>query len=269
MAELSELSKTLYIPLVGRIHASRQYPSLISDSKVLDLEPSLPPEASALRDGAGEYAMVASIVRSINMDRRIREFLAVHPDAAVVSVGCGLETTYWRCDNGRALWFELDLPEVIDVRRELLGPGERQFLVPGDMFDYSWIDRVKREGEHPTIVVVSGVFYYFEEARVVDFINHLAAFNNVRVVFDSTSSAGLRVSRHYVKLMKNASVMRFSLDDPTAFVGRLTGEARLVEHTPYYRGIDRRGVGLVTRACMRLSDLLRMVSMTAIDVRRQ
>ena len=60
----------------------------------------------------------------------------MHPDAAVVSVGCGLETTYWRCDNGRALWFELDLPEVIDVRRELLDPGERQFLVPGDMFDY-------------------------------------------------------------------------------------------------------------------------------------
>ena len=102
MAGLSELSKTLYIPLVGRIHASRHYPSLISDSKVLDLEPFLPPEASALRDGAGEYAMVASVVRSINMDRRIREFLAAHPDAAVVSVGCGLETTYWRCDNGRA-----------------------------------------------------------------------------------------------------------------------------------------------------------------------
>lgn len=269
MAELSELSKTLYVPLVGRIHASKHYPSMIEDSKVLDLEAALPPEASAIRKGAGEYAMVASVARSVNMDRRIRGFLALHPDAAVVNAGCGLETAYWRCDNGRARWFELDLPEVISVRGELLPPGERQVLIPGDMFDYSWIDRVKREGERPTIVVVSGVFYYFEEARVVDFINHLAAFNNVRVVFDSTSSAGLRVSRRYVKLMKNASVMRFSLDDPTAFVGRLTGEVRLVEHTPYYRGIDRRGVGLVTRACMRLSDLLRMVSMTAIDVRRQ
>lgn len=96
MAGLIELSRTLYIPLVGRIHESRHYPSLISDSKVLDLESSLPPEASALRDGAGEYAMVASIVRPINMDRRIRDFLAVHPDAAAVSVVCGLATTYWR-----------------------------------------------------------------------------------------------------------------------------------------------------------------------------
>ena len=269
MAELSELSKTLYIPLVGRIYASRHYPSMIHDPKALGLESSLPADAATMNRGQNEYTMVSSVARSVNMDRRIRGFLALHPDAAVVNAGCGLETTYWRCDNGRARWFELDLPEVINVRGELLAPGERQVLIPGDMFDYSWIDRVKREGERRTIVVVSGVFYYFEEARVVDFINHLAAFNNVRVVFDSTSSAGLRVSRHYVKLMKNASVMRFSLDDPTAFVGRLTGEARLVEHTPYYRGIDRRGVGLVTRACMRLSDLLRMVSMTAIDIRRQ
>lgn len=268
MAELSELSKTLYVPLVGRIHASKHYPSMIEDSKVLDLEAALPPEASAIRKGAGEYAMVASVARSVNMDRRIRGFLALHPDAAVVNAGCGLETAYWRCDNGRARWFELDLPEVISVRGELLPPGERQVLIPGDMFDYSWIERVKEYGERPTIVVVSGVFYYFEEERVIDFINHLAAFEAVRVVFDSTSSKGLKLSQAYVKRMKNGSTMHFSVDDPRQFVGRLTGGARLVEHVPYYRDIERRGVGLIPRAYMRVSDMFHMVSMTIIDMGR-
>ena len=163
MPELSELSKTLYIPLVGRIYASRHYPSMIHDPKALGLESSLPEDAATMNRRQNEYTMVSSIARSVNMDRRIRCFLAAHPDAAVVSVGCGLETTYWRCDNGRALWFELDLPEVIRVRGELLSPGQRQVLIPGDMFDYSWIERVKEYGERPTIVVVSGVFYYFEE----------------------------------------------------------------------------------------------------------
>ena len=154
------------------------------------------------------------------------------------------------------------------MRGELLAPGERQVLIPGDMFDYSWIDRVKEYGERPTIVVVSGVFYYFEEERVIDFLNHLFAFDAVRVVFDSTSSKGLKLSQAYVKRMKNGSTMRFSIDDPRQFVGRLTVGARLVEHTPYYRDIDRCGVGLIPRAYMRISDMFHMVSMTTIDVGR-
>ena len=267
MAELSELSKTLYIPLVGRIYASRHYPSMIHDPKALGLESSLPADAATMNRGQNEYTMVSSVARSVNMDRRIRGFLALHPDAAVVNAGCGLETAYWRCDNGRARWFERDLPEVISVRGELLPPGQRQVLIPGDMFDYSWIDRVKEFGERPTIVVVSGVFYYFDEDRVVDFINHLAAFDEARVVFDSTSSKGLKLSQAYVKRMKNDSAMRFAIDDPREFVGRLTGGARLVEHVPYYRDIERRGVGLIPRAYMRVSDMFHMVSMTTISVR--
>ena len=253
MPELSELSKTLYIPLVGRIYASRHYPSMIHDPKALGLESSLPEDAATMNRGQNEYTMVSSIARSVNMDRRILQFLAAHPDAAVVSVGCGLETTYWRCDNGRALWFELDLPEVIRVRGELLSPGQRQVLIPGDMFDYSWIQRVKEYGERPTIVVVSGVFYYFDEARVV---------------FDSTSSKGLKLSQAYVKRMKNGLTMHFSVDDPRQFVGRLQGGSRLVEHVPYYRDIDRRGVGLIPRAYMRISDMFHMASMTTIDMGR-
>lgn len=267
MTELSELSKTLYVPLAGRIYASKHYPAMIADLKVLALESALPAEAERMRHGQSEYTMLASVARSINMDRRIRAFLADYPDAAVVNVGCGLETAFWRCDNGRALWFELDLPEVIDLRNELLGSSERDIGLPGDMFDYSWIDRVKEHGTRPTIVIASGVFYYFRMEQIVDFINHLAAFDNVRVVFDSTSSAGVKMSQYYVRRMRNSSVMHFSIDDPRAFVDALVEGARLIEHTPYYRDIDRRGIGLGARVAMCISDAFHMVAMNTIQVR--
>ena len=89
MTELSELSKTLYVPLAGRIYASKHYPAMITDLKVLALESALPAEAERMRHGQSEYTMLASVARSINMDRRIRAFLADYPDAAVVNVGCG------------------------------------------------------------------------------------------------------------------------------------------------------------------------------------
>lgn len=132
MAQLSELSKTLYVPLVGRIHASTRYPAMIADSKVLSLEDSLPSEAVEMRRGQSEYAMLASAARSVNMDLRIRAFLADNPRGAVVNIGCGLETTFWRCDNGQALWFELDLPEVVELRDRLLPPSERHISIAGE-----------------------------------------------------------------------------------------------------------------------------------------
>ena len=69
MPELSELSKTLYIPLVGRIYASRHYPSMIHDPKALGLESSLPEDAATMNRRQNEYTMVSSIARSVNMDR--------------------------------------------------------------------------------------------------------------------------------------------------------------------------------------------------------
>ena len=95
MPELSELSKTLYIPLVGRIYASRHYPSMIHDPKALGLESSLPEDAATMNREQNEYTMVSSIARSVNMDRRIRCFLAAHPDAAASDAG-------WRQRTGAA-----------------------------------------------------------------------------------------------------------------------------------------------------------------------
>ena len=98
MAELSELSKTLYIPLVGRIYASRHYPSMIHDPKALGLESSLPEDAATMNRRQNEYTMVSSIARSVNMDRRIRCFLAATPTRRWSASDAG-----WRQRTGAAI----------------------------------------------------------------------------------------------------------------------------------------------------------------------
>ena len=73
------------------------------------------------------------------MDRIIRDFLERRPNGAIVQLGCGLETTYYRCDNGRARWYAVDLPHVIEYRRGLLPEPEREFYISGDAFVKDWI----------------------------------------------------------------------------------------------------------------------------------
>lgn len=136
MSELNELSKTLYVLLVGRIYALTHHPAIIADSKVLTLEPSLPAGAKRMRCGQSGYTMLTSVARSMSMDWRTRVFLADNPHGAVINVGCGLETTFWRYDNRSALWLKLDFPGIIEVRKGPLVFSQRHVDLPGGTFDY-------------------------------------------------------------------------------------------------------------------------------------
>src|SRR5689334_19853716 len=60
-------------------------------------------------------------LRALTFDRVVNDVLRTDPDAVVVALGEGLETQFWRVDNGRVRWFTVDLPETADVRRRLLG----------------------------------------------------------------------------------------------------------------------------------------------------
>ena len=91
MPELSVVSETLHVPLLGRIYTSKHDPKVLYDKAALALEPKLPASVEQVT-GQNEYTYLASAVRSKNVDAAIGVFLAEHPRGTVVNVGCGLET---------------------------------------------------------------------------------------------------------------------------------------------------------------------------------
>ena len=100
MSHFGVVEDTLFVPMLGRIYASEYCPQILYDPKALELKKKLPsglPE----QDGQSQYTLLASAARSANMDRFIRAFLERRPDGVIVQLGCGLETAYFRCDNGR------------------------------------------------------------------------------------------------------------------------------------------------------------------------
>lgn len=117
MSHLGVVEDTLFVPMLGRIYASEHCPQIIYDKKALELKEKLPSDLQE-NGSQSQYTLLASAVRSANMDRFIRSFLKRRPDGVIVQLGCGLETTYYRCDNGRTRWYAVDLPHVIDYRKE-------------------------------------------------------------------------------------------------------------------------------------------------------
>ena len=173
MSHLGVVEDTLFVPMLGRIYASEHCPQIIYDKKALELKEKLPPDL--LGNGSqSQYTLLASAARSANMDRFIQEFLMRKPDGVIVQLGCGLETTYYRCDNGKTRWYAVDLPHVIDYRRELLPESERETYLAGDAFSKDWIRQVRTDfPDAPILVTAGGLFHYFEEDKVISLFRML------------------------------------------------------------------------------------------------
>lgn len=252
---LEGVADTLYIPLTARVYVSKRFPEYFFDPKSLELEGSIPGES--IQGGSNEYTMVASVARYHNLDEMARAYAAKHPACNIVNVGCGLETMFWRMgpDAPNARFYEMDLPNVIETRRRVLGESERDTLIAGDAFDLSWAEAV--DATLPTLIVVSGVFQYFRNADVLGFIaDAKKAFADAELVFDATNTKGLEFANKYVRKTGNASaLMHFTIDNPAAFAHEAGCE--LVEVRPFYtaaRRILKGKAGLYTRIAMAVTD---------------
>ena len=167
MQKLGVVEDTLFVPMLGRIYAAEHCPQILYDKKALELKNRLPLDLIE-QNMQNQYTLLASASRSANMDRIIRAFLERRPDGVIVQLGCGLETTYHRCDNGKTHWYAVDLPHVIEYRRDLLPEPERELYISGDAFAKDWIKKVRNDVlDAPILVTAGGLFHYFEEHKVI------------------------------------------------------------------------------------------------------
>ena len=81
-------------------------------------------------------------MRENDLMAEAKDYLKTHPKAMIVNLGCGLDDTFSQVDNGRCLGYNLDMPDVIAVRDELLPAGEREENIGIDLNDHGWMDRI-------------------------------------------------------------------------------------------------------------------------------
>lgn len=140
--------------------------------------------------------------RAALMDNEIKGFLAKHPDAVVVQLGAGLDARFERLGKPAVTaWYDLDLPEVIELRRQLLPENGNHYLAES-MFDESWMDTVAAHGK-PVLLVLEGVLMYFDLAEVQALFAKLTRkLPGVVVVFDIVPAVAVGKAKHHDALGK-------------------------------------------------------------------
>ena len=265
MPDFSTVEDTLFVPMLGRIYASEKFPQILNDKKALELKPQLPKNLKG-QDTQTQYTLMASAVRSTNMDRYIKNFMRHNPDGVIVQLGCGLETTYYRNDNGRMVWFEVDLPDVIHYRKELLGETDRDKFIAADAFGEDWIKEVRAQyPDAPVLVTASGLFYYFEEKKVLELFKNLKKYGDIEILFDTVNGSGMKRMSKYMKQVGHADAsMFFYVDDAKEVADKIGG--KVLKEEPYYAHTPKSGLQFMTSVSMKVSDKCMMVKMVHLKL---
>ena len=266
--DLSAVSKTLFIPLSARIFASKNFPEYFYDEKALSLENIVRTKCELVREKSSEYALMASAARYYNIDEIVRKFCAKYPKCNVVYLGAGLETACFRLKTVNAAFYEIDLPEVIELRRRVLGECANEALVGCDMFDLAWTRCI--DESLPALFVACGVFQYFKRDQVLNLIRELkSTFKNAELVFDATNEAGLKYANKYVKSVGNdEAIMRFCVEDGRKFA--LKAGVNLIEERVFFTDARKMLSGrlkFTTRLIMKFVDFTKRAKILHFDLR--
>ena len=204
--EKNTVQETLIIPLFARKVCSELYPNLYRDETSIRLIDEIDYDFSEAerksrslmqRFGALEVAM-----RQNDLAWEARNYLKSHPTAAVVNLGCGLDSTGRACDNGSCKIYNLDFPDVIAVRNELLPAGEREENIPCNLNDTAWFSQIDASGG--AVFFASGVFYYFLTEQVKALVQSMAgAFPGGVLVFDAANRTAVKmIAKTWLKSAK-------------------------------------------------------------------
>jgi O-methyltransferase involved in polyketide biosynthesis len=253
MDKLGGVPDTLFIPLVARIVASKKFPEYFFDKKALLLEKYIP--NNTIQKNSSKYWLIASVARSYNLDLMVEAFIAKQPNSNIVYLGAGLETAYYRLKTKSAEFYEVDLPEVILARRRILGEQPNDHLIASDMFDIKWTKLIDKS--KPTLLIVAGVFQYFEEPQVVKFIVNLKkVLPSAELIFDATNQTGIKRANKYVAKTGNTEApMSFYVNDGLEFAKKIKSE--LIEQRVFFTVASKilsQKLDLYTRIAMKVVD---------------
>ena len=233
--EKNTVQETLVIPLLGRLICSERYPHLFSDpeaKRICDsLDYDFADKRKRMESPAGLFGALEVAQRQYDLRCEVEAYLRHNPGAAVVNMGCGLDDTFSRTDNGTCTGYNLDLPDVIKVRNELLPAGEREENIPCDLNDFSWMDRIDASGG--AIFFATGVFYYFTTEQVRSMFCEMAErFPGAVLAFDSCNRTG-------AKMMRSTWLKEAGITDVNAYFS-LEDEKELALWSEKFRSVTAR-----------------------------
>ena len=230
--DLTGARETLLMTLYGKALESRLPNSLLRDRFANEAVRKIDYDFARLKvDG---NLGLGFAIRAKTLDACVADFLARYPDAIVLHLGCGLDTRIFRVDPLPGIdWFDVDYPDVIDLRRRLYPSRDRYHLIASSVTEPDWLAAVPRN--RPAIVVAEGLTPYLpaeEGPRLLArLVSHLAGGE---LMFDAYSRFGLNLMRLNPAIKATGAEVHWAIEDPRD-LERAVPKLRFIGEIPSYK----------------------------------
>lgn len=171
--------------------------------------------------------------RSAHFDMWARQFLAVHPDAVVLHLGCGLDARVFRLDPGPKVdWFDIDVPEVADLRTQLYPSRERYRVIPASVTDPAWLAEIPPG--RPALMVAEGLTMYLTDYEGVALLRRIVdEFPSGELHFDAFNRLGIRSQFLNAVVRRAGATLHWGIDGPGEIVDAVSGVRLLAWMSPF------------------------------------
>lgn len=182
---VSGVPETMLQTMYARAKESERENPYIYDKKAMEFVSRLDYDFSnAEKDTVMSSGVIA---RTILLDGMVEEFLNSHPDTIVVNIACGMDTRCYRMEEKYKYWYNIDLPETIQIRRRFLEENGPVFQLAKSAMDASYTEEICYHGE-PVLVVVEGLTMYLQETDVKQIFHIIHKKFDKATVFVETMS---------------------------------------------------------------------------------
>lgn len=255
------IEATMAGPLWARATYSPQYPDILDDPKSVEILNKLDVDFTQTQEFCGEFLGLNFLVRARYFDDKVQQFIQEYPNCTVVNIGCGMDTTITRVDNGTIKWYDLDLPEAIAYRKQYISETPRSKCISKSVLDLSWFDDIEFTQANGIFFFAAGLFNYFKESEVSALcIKMVQRFPNGELVFDVPSRFGVKILNRRLKGMGLKGIkMYFGVGNPKKQLSKWSDKIQVVDWFTLFSKIPRNPKWEKnTRRLMNASDRFKM-----------
>jgi O-methyltransferase involved in polyketide biosynthesis len=118
------------------------------------------------------------------VDIKASSFIKKHPYGVIINIGAGLDTRFFRLDNGTIIWYEIDIKDAIELRKQFFQETKRYKFITASVADDRWVDQIKEE-DKPILFIADSVLMFIEEKDVKHFFSLIIEnFLQAEIVFE-------------------------------------------------------------------------------------
>lgn len=220
--QLKNEMETLIIPLYGKARMSEA--GVFKDPYAEAAIKTISYDYSKLKIRNKTQVMLA--MRAAIIDDLTGNFIHENPDCLVLHLGCGLDARFMRLGPRAGMWYDLDFPEVIEIKERLYQETDNYRFIASSVMDLKWVDRIQKV-PNKALVIAEGLLMYLSENEINGLFSALKEkFESYTIIFDAYSKLTAKSSKNHPSLKKTGAVIKWGIDSPQ----EMAGYVKEIEH---------------------------------------